>query len=86
MPGFSMRGKALFLGGLAAGVFVLAGCYHEKYAVKVKHGEDYVIPPNSPQFDQPPEAEYRRPPVKTKDKNMMGGMPSSMGSTGMGGR
>jgi len=80
-----MRGKAIFLGCLTAGVVAISGCYHDKYHVKVKHAEDYVIPPNDPRFDQPPEADFRKKPEKTKDKNMMNNPPSSMGSNSMGG-
>lgn len=78
-----MRAKAIALGCLTAGIVALGGCYHEKFHVKVKHPEDYVIPPNDARYDQPPEADYK-PPMKIKDNKNMGMPSSGMGGGGPG--
>ena len=80
-----MRGKAVWCGGLALGVALVAGCHHDKYKLKTKAREEYVIPPNEPRFDNPPEADYK-PPVPKKDgQSPMGGGSGGQGGGKMGG-
>jgi hypothetical protein len=84
-----LRGKTLLCGLLAAGIGLLAGCHHEKYKVKAKIPEDYVIPPNDARFDEAPEEDWRRPQGKKKDApgSQNGMMPGGgMGNSQFGGR
>ncbi len=78
-----MRGKAVLLAALTAGLVVAAGCHHDKYGIQAKHKEEVFIPPvGQARFDQPPSAEWRKPPPKSEDKSLMGGgsgMPGKMG-------
>lgn len=71
-----MRGKSLICGCLAAALCAFTGCFHDRYKLKTTHPEDYVIPPNDPRFDEPPEEDYRKPPEKKKDAPGLNGAPA----------
>ncbi len=67
-----MRVKALLAGPLAAGLLALCGCHHDKHRVSIPQVEEYALPPpGDPRFDNPPTAEYRRPPSKRDDPSLM---------------
>ena len=86
MLGLDMLGKAVLLAGLTAAIVVLVGCHHDKYGVKYTPKEEYVLPPDDIRYNQPPTAEYRKPPAKKDDaktllnaNNKMGPNPQSPG-------
>jgi hypothetical protein len=43
------------------------GCHHDKYNLSAKFDEEYVVPPNEPRFNNPPESGYKKPPKKKQD-------------------
>ena len=71
------------------------GCHKDKYHMSAKFEEDYVLPPDEPRFNNPPESGYKKPTKRKADdvRNSpglgsnggggAGGVPGSMGS-GMG--
>ena len=67
-----MRCKALLAGLLATAVLAAVGCHHDKHRVSVPQVEEYPLPPDEPRFNNPPTAEYRKPPVKRDDPSLMG--------------
>lgn len=44
--------------------FAATGCHRDKYNLAAKFEEDYVLPPDEPRFNNPPESGYRRPAKK----------------------
>lgn len=78
--GFAMRRTliALTLVSLVAAV----GCHRDKYNLSAKFEEDYVLPPDEPRFNNPPESGYKKPAKKKSDdiRNSPG-----LGSNGGGG-
>jgi len=80
-----MRGKALFVAGLTAAVTVVLGCHHDRHGIAFKPKEECVLPANEARFNNPPSAEYRKPPPKAADPkalaggNKMGGGPLNPG-------
>jgi hypothetical protein len=72
MPGFDMRGQALLLGLLTAGLVAAAGCHHDKHAVSVPQIEEYTLPPDEARFNNAPTADYRKPRTKAEEKSLIG--------------
>jgi hypothetical protein len=77
-----MRRCLMFVGLIA----ILHGCHHPKYDLAAKYPEEFIVPPNEPRFDNPPESEYRKPLPK-KDFTPGPGMggPSGVGGPKTGG-
>ena len=71
-PGFDMWGKALLVGLLTAVIVVGVGCHHDRHRVSVPQIEEYPLPPDEARFNNPPTAEYRKPPVKSEEKALIG--------------
>jgi hypothetical protein len=74
------------LSALGIVAFILVGCNTsatKKYDLKVKHEEAWVKPPDAPQYNNPPESDYKRP---AKDKiSGSASIPQMGGGQGMGG-
>ncbi|MBL8864223.1 MAG: hypothetical protein KF873_09600 [Gemmataceae bacterium] len=53
-----------------------AGCHKDKYNLSAKFEEDYVLPPDEPRFNNPPESGYRKPSKKRESdvRNAPGGL------------
>jgi hypothetical protein len=71
--------------GIAA--TLIAGCKNEatkSYDLKVKHPELWEMPPNAPQYDNPPESAYKKPPPKEFFRPGPGGGGMDPGMAGMG--
>lgn len=72
--------------GIAA--LLLSGCRNDaakSYDLKVKHEEKWDMPPDAPQYNNPPESDYKKPAPKDtfKPGPGSGGMdPGGMGSAG----
>jgi hypothetical protein len=67
-----MVGKALCAGILTAAIAVLVGCHHDKRHIFFKPKDECVLPPYEPRFDNPPTAEYRKPPPAKDEKTLIG--------------
>ena len=66
--------------GIAAIIFV--GCNTtatKKFDLKVKHDEAWVKPPDAPQYNNAPEADYKKPAPKDTFRPGPGGMSQGMG-------
>ena len=67
-------------------LLLLSGCRNDaakSYDLKVKHEEKWDMPPDAPQYNNPPESDYKKPPPKEfyKPGPGAGGMdPGGMGS------
>lgn len=79
-----MRGKAVLLALLTAGLVVAAGCHHDKYQVSSPTKEECILPPDDPRFNNAPALEYRKRPAKAEDKSLMGGGGMGRGPIGGG--
>jgi hypothetical protein len=59
------------------------GCHRDKYNLSAKFDEEYVLPPDEPRFNNPPESGYKKPTRKRESdvRNSPGG-PGGGGQTG----
>lgn len=72
------------LSSLAVVVLVVgAGCHRDKYNLSAKFEEDYVLPPDEPRFNNPPESGYRKP-VKRRESDVRNA-PGGLSNAGRGG-
>lgn len=70
---------------LAAGAIVAGGgCHKDKYNLSAKFEEEYVLPPDEPRFNNPPESGYRKPSKKRESdvRNTPGGIGGANRGTG----
>lgn len=60
------------------------GCHRDKYNLSAKFEEDYVLPPDEPRFNNPPESGYRKSGRKreTDVRNMPGGLSGAAAGAG----
>lgn len=64
--------------------FAAAGCHKDKYNLSAKFEEDYVLPPDEPRFNNPPESGYKKPAKKKTDDVRNSPGLGSNGGAGMG--
>lgn len=74
--------KALFAAALTAAIVVAVGCHHDKYHLTHKVKEECVLPPDQARFNDPPSAEWRKPPPKGEEKTLLGNKDKMAGPIG----
>jgi hypothetical protein len=49
---------------LGLGMAIIAGCKHENPAGIVPVADEFTVPPDEAMYNNPPTAEYKKPPQK----------------------
>lgn len=67
--------RRMYLWLAISALVIGSGCHRDKYNLSAKFEEEYVLPPDEPRFNDPPESGYRKSPKKrdTDVRNMPGG-------------
>jgi hypothetical protein len=73
----TLRAAALLVGLMAL------GCHHEKYNMRPKKVEEYILPPNEKRYNEPDTAPFR-PQRQPKEEPNAASRPGKGGSGGMG--